>query len=184
MADIKTGIEKAVKAVAQGSGTFVKTTKLTLNLSSEENKLNTIYTQIGKSVHEIYKHGGSLGAMFDERYKEILELEARIADIRNRLEIAKGVVICPKCNANAKRGSVFCPKCGGNMGDAEELTEIPQATVTTPHIAPTPAPTPYIAPSPEPVPQPNPVPQGKTCGVCGSVAGVGERFCLSCGRAL
>ncbi|MCL2235203.1 MAG: zinc ribbon domain-containing protein [Defluviitaleaceae bacterium] len=184
MSDIKTGIEKAVKAVAHGSGTFVKTTKLTLNLSSEENKLNTIYNQIGKSVHEIYKHGGSLGAMFDERYKEILEAEAKIADIRNRLEIAKGVVICPKCNTNAKRGSVFCPKCGENMGDAEEVSEIPAAYTT--HAAPVHAhaPAPHIAPEPEPVPQPNPAPQGKTCGVCGSVAGIGERFCLSCGRTL
>ncbi|MCL2854307.1 MAG: hypothetical protein FWE21_01650 [Defluviitaleaceae bacterium] len=180
MADIKGGIEKAVKAVAHGGGTFVKTTKLTISLSSEEGKLNNIYTQIGKSVHEIYKHGGSLGAMFDERYKEILEAEARIADIKNRLEIAKGVVLCAKCNASAKRGSAFCPKCGESFGEAAEASE-------TPAVAPHARHTPHVAPpvsEPEPMPVPNPVPQGKTCGICGSVAAVGERFCMSCGRAL
>ncbi|MCL2350427.1 MAG: zinc ribbon domain-containing protein, partial [Defluviitaleaceae bacterium] len=123
MGDVKGNIGKVASAITKGSGTLIKTTKLTISLSNEEGKLKHIYTEIGKSVHEIYKHGGSLGALFDDKYKEILEAEAKIADLRTRLEIAKGVVICPKCGCTSKRGSSFCPKCGENLDGAPTMEE-------------------------------------------------------------
>ncbi|MDR2167793.1 MAG: zinc ribbon domain-containing protein [Clostridiales bacterium] len=169
MSDIKGSIGKAAKAITKGSGTLIKTTKLTINLSNEESKLKGIYAEIGKSVHEIYKHGGSLGALFDQKYQEILEAEAKISDIRNRLEIAKGTVTCSRCKATSKRGSAFCQKCGENLLETrdeilETRGELPSAQVAPPVVSVEAA--------------------AKICNICGANNDANDRFCLSCGRIM
>ncbi|MCL2575925.1 MAG: zinc ribbon domain-containing protein [Defluviitaleaceae bacterium] len=175
MSDSKTGTAaNVIKAVTEGSGRLLKTTKLSINLSNEEGKLKAIYNDIGKAVHEIYKHGGTLGAMFDDKYKMIVEQEAKIADIRNRLEIAKGVVICPKCDTNSKRGSSFCQRCGESLSGAEEYVVVSEATATDHRL-------PLQEPQQQQIPS---QPTGKICNVCSATNDPFERFCLSCGRAL
>ena len=123
MSDIKGSIGKAAKAITKGSGALIKTTSLSIKLSSEEANLKSIYTDIGRAVHEIYKHGGSLGALFDEKFMLILETEAKIADLKTKLEIAKGTVTCSRCAATSKRGSAYCPKCGAELVEGSVRNE-------------------------------------------------------------
>ena len=176
MSDLKESIGKAVKGITKGSGQLIKTTSLSIKLSSEESSLKSIYQDIGKSVHEIYKHGGSLGALFDGKYEEILECEARIRELRERLEVAKGTVTCSRCNATSKRGSAFCPKCGEGLdGAVSAVVEPPKAALDVP------ADIPHDAPSNG---APPPVVSGKVCGQCGTGNDAGERFCISCARII
>jgi ribosomal protein L32 len=174
MEENKSGISKVTSAVVKGTGTLVKTTKLNINLSSEESRLKNIYFDIGKLVHEIYKTGGSFGGIFDEKYGEILETEAKIAEINEKIEIAKGIVNCPKCGTSSKRGSAFCLKCGTNIGEItfEEVQ------------APSPTKDLVIEEMSAPIPNPPPKVEGKVCIICGLKNQIDERFCLSCGRVL
>lgn len=186
MSDLKESIGKAVKGITKGSGQLIKTTSLSIKLSSEESSLKTIYQDIGKSVHEIYKHGGSLGALFDGKYEEILECEARIREIRERLEIAKGTVTCSRCGATSKRGSAFCPKCGEGLEGAVAVAEPPKAAevVSVPNAPSVPN---ALGDSPlerGTVPVVPPAPSGKVCGQCGTGNDAGERFCISCARII
>ena len=179
MDDVKKGVANVARSIAKGSGTLIKTTKLTLDLSSEESKLKTLYTEIGKKVHEIYSYGGSLGEFFDKSYQDILEHQRKIDDLREALDIAKGVKTCPKCGKTSPRVSVFCPKCGEGMTDVPEKTEV-GAAPCRPHSDDVPAPAP--APPSHESPQPNP--KGRICNVCGKTNDPFDRFCLSCGRIL
>ncbi|MCL2752559.1 MAG: zinc ribbon domain-containing protein [Defluviitaleaceae bacterium] len=172
MSETKSGAAGVMKAVAEGSGRLVKTAKLSINLSSEESKLKAIYLDIGKSVHEIYKHGGGLGEIFDAKYQQILESEAKISDIKSRIEVAKGIVTCPKCETNTKRGSAFCPKCGENLSGEEIVQDFSPPIIEEVIL--------------EAVPQTQVAPQniGKICNLCSYENDATERYCLSCGRVL
>jgi ribosomal protein L40E len=115
--DLKNSLTKLARNVGRTSNEFLKSTKLQLSLSNEEESLRRLYTEIGKKVHEIYQYGGSLGKFFDEKYKEIVQLEKTINDLRDQLNIVKGVKTCGKCGAQAPRTAEFCPKCGAKMSD-------------------------------------------------------------------
>jgi len=185
MSDAKTGAAGVMKAVAEGSGRLLKTTKLNINLSSEEGKLKAIYVDIGKSVHEFYRHGGSLGGVFDEKYQKILEAEAKIADIKSRLEIAKGIIVCSRCEMQAKRGSAFCPKCGQSLEDNDAgdtyRGEHPSPEVGRDTLARGDCGKESAAMAEHETP---PMFIGKICNLCSYENEPTERFCLSCGRAL
>ncbi len=165
MDDIKKTILGFTKNVAKTSNELLKTTKLNLNISSEEENLKSLYLEIGKKVHEIYAYGGSLGKFFDEKYAEIQKVEQNIQALREQLSIAKGVKVCPKCGRNVESGAEFCPKCGASLAGGM------------------PAPEPAHVSAAEPEPEP-PKPAGKTCPSCGAQNESGAKFCLSCGRIL
>jgi len=190
MDDFKKGVANVTRSIAKSSSSLLKTTKLTMDLSAEEGKLKALYHDIGKKVHEIYSYGGTLGEYFDKRYQDILEHQRKIDDLREALDIAKGVKTCPKCGKTSPRTSVFCPKCGEGMADVPEITADtvgaasggpPSDLTDTPYVGAScarPHPEPYTPP-PSQIP-----PAGKLCNVCGNTNDPTDRFCLSCGRIL
>ena len=173
MDDIKKGIFGVTRAITKGSGTLLKTTKYALSLSNEESKLNSLYTEIGKKVHEIYSYGGSLGEFFDIKYLEIVSQQKKIEELKFAIDVAKGVKTCPKCGKSSPRVSAFCPKCGEDMSETA-ATEQQNPINNQP-------------PPPQPITQEEPqktAAKEKICGVCGGANEENSRFCLFCGRIL
>lgn len=185
MNDIRNTILKAANTITKTSTELLKSTKLSVSLASEEDKLKALYVETGKKVHEIYMFGGSLGKAFDELIKRIEEQEERIKGIRNQLEIVKGTRTCTNCGKTIDRYAEFCPKCGQRAADARPVTPI-EASVGEPEPAP----------PQEPVPRPDaelPAPEAETpeagadikrCGACGQENEKELKFCLYCGRIL
>ena len=176
MQDIRDTLFNMTKSVAKTSGDLLKTTKLNMNLASEESSLKSLYMEIGKKVHEIYQYGGSLGQFFDEKYLEIESCERKIAELKEQISVIKGTKICPKCGKSVDRAAEFCQKCGIRV----ELGT----------VQPTPLPAEVELPppthEPEPVLQQNtpPEPALRKCRVCDSLNESDTKFCLSCGRIL
>jgi len=177
MDDIKGTVAKLAKSVTKTSGTLIKTTKLSLNLSGAEEELKRVYLDIGKKVEEIYLYGGSLGKAFDERYQELLKKQANIAAIKEQLNAVKGTRECPKCGKVVERGAEFCPKCGAQLAG-----ETAAATMTPEAPPPPVTPVTQVVPPPQSQPAPAPVMEDWACSVCGAKNPVGDKFCLSCGR--
>jgi len=169
MSDLRDTLMKFTKGVTKTSGELLKSTKLSLSLASEEDKLKQIYMEIGKKVHEIYQYGGTLGKFFDEKYGEIQKTEAGIQALKNQMDTIKGVKTCPKCGASVDRDAGFCPKCGVQM-DA-----IPSAAAAAAPDTPPAIPAPAI-----------PALKRETviCRNCQSENEPGSKFCLTCGRLL
>ena len=188
MGDFKDTIVKITKGVTKTSGELLKSTKLSLALASEEDKLKQIYMEIGKKVHEIYQYGGSLGKFFDEKYSEILKTEAGIKDLKDQMDSLKGVRACTKCGASVDRNAGFCPKCGMQMDaaavsayTAREPESYPEKTMN-----PNPPIRPEVSMKPEPAPKPEIIPKRETiiCRNCHAENEPGSKFCLTCGRLL
>jgi len=185
MQDIRDTLFNMTKSVAKTSGDLLKTTKLNMNLSSEESNLKSLYFEIGKKVHEIYQYGGSLGNFFDEKYLEIEACERKIAELKEQISVIKGVKICSKCGKSVDRTAEFCQKCGIRV----ELSATPvPAQVELPTQAEplsVEEPAPILQESiPQEIIQHELEPELRKCRVCSSLNESGTKFCLSCGRIL
>jgi len=198
MQDIRGTIANLTKTAAKSSGDFLKSTKLSMSLSSEEGNLKELQLELGRKVHEIYQYGGSLGKFFDEKYLEIEACERKIAELREQISEIKGTKQCVKCGKSLNRDAEFCQKCGirvelsgtacveqtqGQMQPdffeaAPQTAAVPSAAPATPNVSQAPIPAP-ITPS-----SPPPVLTTRTCRVCNSENENGTKFCLTCGRIL
>ncbi|MDR2650013.1 MAG: zinc-ribbon domain-containing protein [Clostridiales bacterium] len=172
MSDLKDTLLKFTRGVTKTSGELLKSTKLSLALSSEEDKLKQIYTEIGKKVHEIYQYGGSLGKFFDEKYSEIQRTETAIDSIKSQIDTIKGVKTCPKCGASVERNAGFCPKCGNQL---DSMPPVPDAPANPEQ--------PFILESPARLEPPS-VKNTVYCRFCQTENEAGSKFCLTCGRML
>lgn len=136
MEEIKSMVNKISKNITKTSKDIIKNTKLTMQLSSQEDKLKKIYIEIGKKVYEIYSYGGNIGEYFDEKYKEIVEIQKEIANIKQNIEENKNIdkssnnnqeqiidltnntsniekyKICQACGQKNDITDKFCLKCG------------------------------------------------------------------------
>jgi len=188
MDDIKSTIFNITKSVTKTSGDFLKTTKLSMNLSTAENDLKNLYLETGKKVHEIYMYGGTLGKFFDEKFLEIEACERKITELRDQINAVKGTKSCPKCGKSLDRAAEFCQKCGVRV---ELSASVMPPTVDVPmHESPSPKTTKHTF---EEVPVAPTLDFGTAelvqkslpkCKVCGSENEVGTKFCLSCGRLI
>jgi len=188
MQDIKGTLLNLTKSVTKTSGDLLKSTKLSMNLSSEEGNLKGLYLEIGKKVHEIYQYGGSLGKFFDEKFLEIEACERKICELKEQISVIKGTKNCPKCGKSVERTADFCQKCGirvelGLAGhglpashETSSLNTQEQNTVTQPEVLP------HITESME-IPH-TPEPVLRSCRVCNYKNENTTKFCLSCGRIM
>ena len=178
MSDIRETLTNFTKNVTKTSGDLLKTTKLSMAVSSEQTALKALYHEIGKKVHEIYQYGGTLGKFFDEKYLELEAHERKITELKEQIAQIKGIRECSKCGKTVERASEFCPKCGIRIiGGPDDREEEPSQKQTPPAEQPSPSPTPTPAPAP-----PAPEVATKNCRVCGAANDAGTKFCLSCGR--
>jgi len=192
MQDIRGTLFNITKSVTKTSGDLFKTTKLSMNLSTEENNLKSLYFEIGKKVHEIYQYGGSLGKFFDEKYLEIEATERKIADIKEQISVIKGTRICAKCGKTVDRSAEFCQKCGIRVelshAAIEEHPVTQQPSAIEQEFTPPAETTPTLGTAP-PFPEPAavsapPEPMLRNCRVCNTENEATAKFCLSCGRIL
>ncbi len=168
MDNMKKTLMDLTRKVTKTSGEVIKTTKLSLSLSTEEESLRAIYTDIGKKVHEIYMYGGTLGKFFDEKYKDIQIAEQKIDALKEEIDKVKGTKTCPKCGRTVEP-SEFCPKCGARLDASLPDTTVSEAVAKAKDL---PAPD-ILCP---------PAPPATLCRVCGVENEPGTKFCISCGR--
>lgn len=89
---------------------FADITKLNSNISDEQNRINSTYTQLGKLYYEIHKDDceealSLLVSSINDSMNKIKELQQQIIDI-------KGIVKCANCGAEVDKSAAFCASCG------------------------------------------------------------------------
>lgn len=106
-------IKKATKTIAQKTGDMVEVSKLTLSISQEKDKINKIYTDIGKAVYEQYKLGNDIG--FGDLCSAVEEHERKIDELQQKINEIKNVRKCISCGAEISADTVYCPQCGAKQ---------------------------------------------------------------------
>ena len=109
--------EKAAKSVVKETNKVIKSTKLSLNITDLEGRLDDIYKEIGKAFFEYNECGKDEMPDLSEQFekasslkKEIEDAKAALRDIRNRTR-------CTSCGSEIGKTDIFCKKCGERITD-------------------------------------------------------------------
>ena len=132
MADWSEKLNRMAQSAVSKSKEVAEVTKLNLEVSTLNQKIKEIHTQVGAYVLE-------KGLLSED--ESIAEWAGKAADLKAEMEMnldrineLKGVVICPGCGAAVPNTSRFCPKCGTAMvmkaSEPEEDEEIFDASYT------------------------------------------------------
>jgi len=109
--------------VAQKTKDAVELGKLKSQISSEENRIQTAFLEIGKKFFE--KNAGEVSEEFVESFNIINEAKAKIAELTTEIMNIKGTYNCPNCGTEVATTAAFCANCGSKLEPpvkAEEAT--------------------------------------------------------------
>lgn len=121
-------VGEAAQAAAKKSGELVEITKLNVNIGSEEDKIQKLYTQIGKTIFEKYSKEGTVDSDVQQSCEEIKVHEQNIKALKEKIMEVKNIKLCISCGTEMERTQIFCSKCGAkNDIVAEPQPEQPQA---------------------------------------------------------
>jgi rubrerythrin len=89
MGDAAKSVGDAAKSTVKKSEDMLEVSKLNREISSEQNKIEKIYLDLGKAAYNKYKATGKVDDELLEGCKQIDELENKIASIREKIEEIK-----------------------------------------------------------------------------------------------
>lgn len=108
-------VGEAAQTAAKKSSELVETTKLNMNISTAEDKINKIYLKIGKNTFAKFNAGYEINPDFVDDCKEIKQLQDEINNLKAKIMELKNVKLCTSCGAELNRDVMFCPKCGSKQ---------------------------------------------------------------------
>lgn len=146
-------ISSKTQDVVRSTKDFVEITRLNSLISDENQKIENLYSQIGKLYYGSFLSGSKDYRELDNLCHEIDASNERIAQLNDQILQIKGVKKCSYCGAEIPYGSVFCGSCGKSIAEQQE-PETPQVT-----DAPT-----------------------RLCTNCGAELAEGVAFCTNCGQ--
>lgn len=115
----KDGAVKITKTVIDKTNNVVNQTKLKLAIAETKEKIEDVYTDIGKAVYEKYLTDGEIADYVSEKCSKIDALSEEAAELSERLSELKENVKCQSCGAYNHSDDVYCSKCGEKLVNNE-----------------------------------------------------------------
>lgn len=114
--DILSGTKKAARQVGKKANELFEITKVNMDISGVEDKMNAVYADIGKEIYTLVREksfsaGEEILSMCDEvdaLLKEKEELQDRASQLKNERR-------CASCGAVNRDASTFCSSCGKEL---------------------------------------------------------------------
>lgn len=96
--------------------------KLKGKISDLRDKIEKLYTEIGKTVYNEVKDGKDVSKEeITEKCDEISKCKDEIEKIQSDILILKKVTKCTNCGEELDLGDPFCYKCGAKQPDVEKV---------------------------------------------------------------
>jgi hypothetical protein len=108
-------VTDTAKAAAKKSSEVVEVTKLNMSIGTEEDKIKKVYTEIGKSVYEVFTKGEEVNEAFKVQCELISSYEENIKEMRLKILDLKELKVCPTCGVKMEADILFCSKCGAKQ---------------------------------------------------------------------
>ena len=114
--------KKLAQATAAKSKTVAESSRLRSAITDEKKFLRQSFAKLGKLYYENRISGGNAEALaelcgeIDAHYLELQSLE-------ERLNLQKGIVVCPECATEIEGECKFCPNCGAQLPEIVKATE-------------------------------------------------------------
>ena len=174
---------KITQSAVSKSKELAEMTRINMEISSTEQKLQSAYTELGESVAE-----NNL-LMGEASVAELLEQNAsyknHVNELKERLNIVRNINICPNCGAEVSRSSRFCDSCGTQMNRTVLQSVCPKcgATVSGGWNFCDSCGAPLAQPE-APVENVNHQEQRNLCPACGHPLEPDTAFCGNCGAKI
>jgi ribosomal protein L40E len=108
-------VTDTAKVATKKSGELVEVTRLNMNISAEQDKIDKICLSIGKTIYEAFKKGERAPDNFIESCKDATEHEENIKNIKQKILELKNLKICAECGAELDADTAYCSKCGAKQ---------------------------------------------------------------------
>lgn len=110
MANWKEKLNQAAQSTISKSKEVAGIAKLNVEISSLNQSMKNIYTEVGKYVleNDLLKEDGVVA----EWASKAADIKADIEANTERIKTLKNVSTCPGCGAEVSKASKFCDKCG------------------------------------------------------------------------
>ena len=108
--DLTNKVTSTVNKAAKKAEDVADTAKKKLCVKAEEDRLESLYANLGKLVYREKKRGENNAESEDRLIDEIGKSMEKIKALR--VEIAKGARTCIACGAALDATDTFCPMCG------------------------------------------------------------------------
>ena len=109
--DVAAKAGSLAKTAVKKTGEAAEAAKLTLALKSEQKKLDSLFTVLGKLFYEQTK-GTDVRAQIVAQIMEIEEQKQIIDDLKATMIENSGKIICDSCGKEIDLEHPFCPECG------------------------------------------------------------------------
>jgi RNA polymerase subunit RPABC4/transcription elongation factor Spt4 len=144
-------IGETAQAAQKKTNEMVEISKLNKAISTEEDKIQKMYNELGKRIYQTFSSGEEVNPEIAEGCEQIKIYEENIKDLKKKIQEIKNVRTCSNCGAELEANIVFCPKCGTK----QEVIQPPAEENKTPDF--------------------------KACISCGAKLPLDTMFCPNCG---
>ena len=106
----------AAECVGKKASDLVEVTKLKMEAAEVEKDVSATLEGLGRLVYDGRKSGQDVSALTEECITKIDELNARVAELRRKIDEYNNILRCPQCQAVNTDDSLYCKKCGTKLG--------------------------------------------------------------------
>lgn len=104
---------------------FSDITRINSMISECDKKIQSYYLQLGKKFYE--DNCGEQLTVYQDLIDAINEQRKQIEELKDQINVIKGVKYCDKCGAEVSDSALFCSSCGNKIGNPER--EIPEGAI-------------------------------------------------------
>lgn len=151
-------VGEAAQAAAKKSGELVEVTKLNVNINTEEDKIQKLYSQIGKSIYERFSASGIAEDDIKEACEAIVVHEQNVKALKDKIAEVKGTKQCVGCGNEMEKTQIFCSKCGAKNEVASASANAAEGSAQQAAAV--------------------------ICPACGASLPAGSAFCTNCGSKI
>lgn len=103
-------IQSVGKEVTKKTKDLSGTVSLNAQIKESENQLSQVYRIIGEKYYNLCKEEAK--SRYPEETDEIVKIQNKLAEDREKLRNLKGLKLCSNCGAEIEKGVLHCPMCG------------------------------------------------------------------------
>lgn len=111
--------------VADRAKEMAEVNRLNMQISSQKNMAEKIYTEIGKMVFENRENWKDIDV--SGQLEQLDSIQTQITWLQEEVLRVKGVRRCENCGSEIDKDVAFCPKCGSVVEVTEEEAEESQS---------------------------------------------------------
>ena len=112
------GVAEAGFTLSQKAKDFSEQGRIHEEITRNKNKKEECLKALGEACYRAQKEGVVMD--FTAQINELDILEQALENLQKQYNVLKGIVICPKCQAEISAESLFCSSCGTKIEKEEK----------------------------------------------------------------